>query len=269
MLDQYDGFLVDLDGTIFRGDALIEGADRAVHDLRARGKKVVFLSNRGNISRRMCREKLLRFGMDVDVEDIILSSTVAALFLNKAYAGSKVWTLGDAGLLEELQSHGVSAAEVPAEADWLVISLFETMTYGDLNLAFQAVRGGARIMATNADKTYPGAEGDMIDVAGMIGAIEAASGRRTDIVIGKPSFFMVDTALQRMQLSAAQCMIVGDSLESDIRMGEMYGLGSALVLTGSTKKFLGSETAGPRHQPDYVFSSIEEMTKSGNKRRDS
>lgn len=250
------GFLIDLDGTVFRGNELIDGAREAISTLRNMGKKIVFLSNRGNISRAMCRKKLLGAGIDADISEIVLSSSVTAAFLKRNYRFSKVWVLGEQGLIDELRLAGVQTADQPKEADWLVISLHETLTYEDLNQAFKAAVAGARIIATNKDRYFPNEDGNAIDVAGMIGAIEASAQAKTELVVGKPSWLMVEAACTALGLSAHECMIIGDSIESDIAMGELYGMKSALVLTGSAKP-------GERrlYTPDYVLESIKDVTK--------
>lgn len=249
------GFLIDLDGTVFRGRELIDGAKEAVHTLQSLGKAVVFLSNRGNLSRAMCRKKLLGAGIRTDERSIVLSSSVTASFLKKHYPLSKVWVLGEKGLTDELALAGVALAQNPQAADWLVISLHETVTYEDLNLAFKAASSGARIIATNRDRSFPNEDGHAMDVAGMIGAIEASAGAKTELVIGKPSWLMAEAACEALGLPPEECAIIGDSLESDIAMGSLYGMKSVLVLTGSAK--LGE----PRlYEPDIVLDSIKDLT---------
>lgn len=258
MMGETEGVLIDLDGTIWKGDELIPHADKAVAYLRSLGKRIVFVSNRGNWSRRMCHERLKLLGIAAAKEEIILSSTVTAQFLREHYPRCQVWTLGDEGLREELRHYRVPLAPVPEEADFLVITLHETMTYRDLDLAFRAVHHGARIMATNMDKTFPSEHGNAIDVAGMVGAIEAATARKVEIVLGKPSCFMVEAALRQLQAPPDRCLVIGDSVESDIRMGRMYGMKTVLVLTGNTKRSQ-LDTLRAKECPDYVLDSIADI----------
>lgn len=250
-----DGFVIDLDGTVYRGNSAIPGAAETIRALRAAGKRVVFLSNRGNISRQMCREKLSGMGVKVSEEEILLTSTIAARFLQSLGEEEcgKVWVLGEQGLIDELQFAGVALAEKPEDAAWLLITLHEQLTYRDLNLAFRAARHGARIIATNADRMFPGEGGDCIDVAGMIGAIVHATGREVEVVVGKPSARMAQAALEVLKLPPERCLVIGDSLESDIRLGDAAGMRTALVLTGSANR----ETArGSQIQPDLIWESI-------------
>jgi len=258
VMDGIEGVLIDLDGTILKGNQSIPYADEAVAYIRSLGKKIAFVSNRGNLSRRMCYERLEPLGIAAAEEEIILSSTVTAQFLREHYPLCQVWTLGDDGLREELRHHQVPLARVPEEADFLVITLHETVTYRDLDLAFRAVHHGARIIATNIDKTFPNEHGNAIDVAGMVGAIEAATGRKVELVLGKPSCFMVEAALRHLQVPPCRCLVIGDSVESDIRMGRMYGMKTALVLTGNTKRS-HLDALRAKERPDYVMDSIYDM----------
>jgi len=108
-------------------------------------------------------------------------------------------------------------------------------------------------MATNMDKSFPGDDGESIDVAGMVGAIVATTCKEVDIVIGKPSSYMAKAALQALQLPAEQCVVIGDSLVSDIRMGKQFGMRTALVLSGSTNR-MDAEVA--EDHPDWIWESL-------------
>jgi arabinose operon protein AraL len=262
VLQEIEAVIIDLDGTMFKGKRLIPKADDAVAYLRSLGKRIAFVSNRGNISQRMCYEWLKKWRISVRKEEIILSSTVTAEFLYVHYPFCKVWTLGDDGLQEELQRYHVRLAKKPEEADFLVITLHERMTYDDLNLAFQAVQHGARIIATHADKTFPNENGNAIDVVGMIGAIEATTGRKVELILGKPSCFMAEAALRYLQVSPPKCLIIGDSIETDIRMGRMHGMKTALVLTGNTKK-KHLDSLLEKELPDYIIDSIYDIVRFG------
>lgn len=257
MLDKTDGFLIDIDGTVFRGAQPVEGAIETIAWLKRIGKKVALVSNRGNISREMCIARLRRYGLDLLPEEIVLSSSVAASFLRSYYASCPVWTLGDDGLREELRQWGVRMARIPEEAEWLVVTLHETVTYADLNDAFRAVRhDGARMIATNADRSFPGEDGECIDVAGMIGAIEAATGKAAELAVGKPSTLMADAALSAVGLPADRCLMIGDSLESDIALGSRHGIRTALVLTGSTTR---EQAEASPTEPNYIWGSLADL----------
>lgn len=250
------GFIIDLDGTVYTGKKDLAGAIDALCKLQQHNIPFLFLSNRGNYSRAMCKEKLAGMGIEVAAEQIVMSSTVTARYLQEHYVQDAIWTLGDPGLAEELRSHGLSIAEKPEQAKWLVITLHETLTYHDLNMAFRAVRAGAKIIATNEDRMYPTEQGDCIDVAGMIGAIVHSTGVEVTQVMGKPSTIMANTALSILGLPPENCMVVGDSLSSDILLGKRHGMATALVLTGSATL---EDVARSEIKPDLVIESLAEL----------
>ncbi|QJD85386.1 HAD-IIA family hydrolase [Cohnella herbarum] len=255
-LDTIDGFIIDLDGTVYRGATAIEGARDTLALIRSLGKRVVFLTNRGNYSRKMCQEKLKAMGIQAAEEEVILTSTVTAAYLRNADPDSKCWLLGDEGLREEMIDQGIRLATKPEEADWLVITLHEKLTYAELNSAFRAVRSGAKIIATNEDKTFPGDDGESIDVGGLISAITSTTGQEVSVVIGKPSAYMSDAALRSLGLPPERCLVIGDSLNSDIRLGKQAGIRTALVLTGSISR---AEAEASELQPDFIWESIADL----------
>lgn len=258
MLKDIEAVLFDIDGTIFQGDRLIEGAKETIEALQAEGKKIAYVSNRGNVSQQEGCNKLTLHGIKADPSSLIFSSTVTALFMKTHYPKAAVWILGNKGLGEEMALYGVLLAKKPEDADFVVITLHDEITYSELNEAFKATSMGARLIATNADKTYPNEDGAAIDVAGFIGAIEAATGRKTELIIGKPSCFMAEAALNYLQTVPSSCLIVGDSLESDIGLGRMQGMKTALVLTGNASK-AEVDRLPQRRRPDYILSSIAEL----------
>jgi len=255
-LDAIDGLIIDLDGTIYLGSQAIEGAQETMARIRADGKKVVFLSNRGNYSRRMCQEKLEAMGIQAAAEEIILTSTVTASYLLENEPDSQAWLFGDEGLHEELKSHGVKLASKPEEADWLVITLHESLTYAELNSAFRAARNGAKLIVTNEDKTFPGDGGECIDVGATIAALVHTTGAEVSVVVGKPSAYMANAALRSLGLPPERCLVIGDSLHSDVALGKRAGIRTALVLSGSTTRER-AETAEER--PDYIWDSISDI----------
>lgn len=250
------GFIIDLDGTVYTGQQDIPGAIEALRKLQEANIPFLFLSNRGNYSRSMCQAKLERMGIKVEEEQIVLSSTVTSRYLRMHHLNDEIWTLGDAGLAQELHSHGLKLAEKPEHAKWLVITLHETLSYHDLNMAFRAVRAGAKIIATNEDRMFPAEQGDCIDVAGMIGAITHSTGESVQLVMGKPHTIMANTALELIDLSPEQCIVVGDSIASDVMLGRNHGMKTALVLTGST---MLADVENSDVKPDLVVQSLAEL----------
>jgi HAD superfamily hydrolase (TIGR01450 family) len=114
--------------------------------------------------------------------------------------------------------------------------LHRAFDYRKLSIGFQALKRGARFWATNADPTWPEAGGEIPDAGAIIGALEGCTRRKVEWIAGKPSPLVVKAVLERLRRSTRECLIVGDSLESDITMGKQAGIATALVLTGVTPR---------------------------------
>ena len=228
------GWLFDLDGTVYRGEQLIPGAAEAIAALRAAGRRVAFLSNKPIQTREDYARKLTRLGIPTSAEEVINSSLVLARHLKELDAGAPVFVIGEPPLERELAAHGF---EVRRDADvrWVVIAFDRTFDYGKLNVALQAVKRGARLIATNPDRTCPTEDGEIPDCAGMTAAVEAVTGRRVEAIVGKPSPIILRVALATLGVAPGDAVMVGDRIETDIEMGVRAGLATVLVLTGITR----------------------------------
>ena len=250
------GYLLDLDGTVYLGERLIPGADRAIEALRARGRRIVFLSNKPLQSRRDYAAKLVRLGVQAGKDDVINSSYVLARYLSQRAPQATVYAIGEPPLLAELRDAGFTISEDPREIEYVIAAFDRTFDYRKLNIAFQALRRGAHFIATNPDRTCPIDGGEIPDAAGVIAALEATTGRKVEEIVGKPSRHTVAVALERLGLPADACAMVGDRLETDIVMSKTAGLTAILTLTGVTARDAVSEASVA---PDYVIASIAEL----------
>jgi NagD protein len=250
------GFIFDLDGTLYRGEKPITGAPETVAELRRRGHGVVFVSNKPLERREAFAEKLTSLGIPAAPEEVINSSLVMARYLAQEMPGAAVFAIGERSLLDELSAAGLALSEDAQEIDVVIASFDRTFDYGKLDIGYQALRCGARFFATNADRTCPVEGGEIPDAAAVIAALEACSGRKLELVVGKPSPLIVKMALQQLNLPAQSCLMVGDRLETDIVMGQRNGMSTVLVLTGVTVR---DKLAGAPVQPDYVLDSVAEI----------
>jgi len=252
------GWLFDLDGTVYRGEALIPGADTAIAALRAAGRKVAFLSSKPLQTRADYARKLTRLGIPTRDDDVINSSLVLARHLARLDARAPVFVIGEPPLIAELRAHGFEVRE-DHRVRWVVIAFDRTFDYAKLNTALQAVREGARPIATNPDRTCPTEDGEIPDCAGMTAAVEAVTGHTVEVIVGKPSPIILEVALEQLGVEPRECVIVGDRLETDIVMGKRLGLATVLVLTGITPAGAAriADTA-----PDLVVPSIRELVNS-------
>jgi arabinose operon protein AraL len=250
------GWLFDLDGTVYRGDALIPGAAETIRALREAGRRVAFLSNKPLQTRDDYARKLTALGIPTGPEEVITSSLVLARHLRTLDPGAPVFVIGEPPLLAELAAHGFEVRR-DHRVRWVVIAFDRTFDYAKLDTALQAVRrSGARLIATNPDRTCPTEDGEIPDCAGMIAAVEAVTARAVDIVVGKPSDIILMTALAALGVAAADCVIVGDRIETDIVMGKRRGLTTVLVLSGVTR---ADDPRIAEVEPDTVIRSIGEL----------
>ena len=251
------GWLFDLDGTVYRGEALIPGADGAIAALRAAGRRVAFLSNKPLQTRADYARKLTGLGIPTRADDVVNSSLVLARHLARLDPGATVFVIGEPPLIAELRAHGFEVRSDP-RVRWVVIAFDRTFDYAKLNIALQAVRQGARLIATNPDRTCPTEDGEIPDCAGMTAAVEAVTGQAVEVIVGKPSPIMLEVALERLGVAARECVIVGDRLETDMVMGKRLGLATVLVLSGVTRE---GDPGIAETAPDLVLASIRDLVR--------
>ncbi|WP_203334768.1 HAD-IIA family hydrolase [Planococcus beigongshangi] len=251
------GFIFDLDGTIYVGENIIDGVADAIKELKARGDKVVFLTNKSIAKRTDYVVKLNSLGIDVELGEVINSNYITAHYLKaNMKKGDTAYVIGEQPLFDELAEEEIPLAEVPSEADYVVLGWDRQFTYDKLNHAFQAWKNGAKIIATNPDRTCPVEGGEIPDCGALIGAIEGATGEPVTMITGKPSQLMAEYVLTEvLDMAAADCFMVGDRLETDIKMANDAGIQSVLVMTGiTTAQMLEMSLELPKHVLDSVSS---------------
>jgi NagD protein len=255
----FKGFIFDLDGTVYLSDRLIPGADQVIQRLRETGRKVVFLSNKPLQTRKDYAEKLTRLGIPTRPDEVINSTLVMINYLKKNKPGAKLFVVGETPFIEELKQEGFTITEEPKEIQYVVVAFDRTFDYHKLNISYQAIKLGAHFVATNPDRTCPIEGGEIPDCAGMIAAIEAVTQKKVEVIVGKPSPIMVQTVLEVMGLRPEDCILIGDRLETDIKMGKDAGIATGIVLTGVTDEKTLMQYKHTPDQPDFVFQSIADV----------
>ncbi|MBD7984501.1 HAD-IIA family hydrolase [Sporosarcina sp. Sa2YVA2] len=252
------GYIFDLDGTIYLDDDFIPGVPEAIQSLKTRGDKVVFLTNKSIARRKDYVTKLNGMGIEVELNEVINSNYITALYLkNDMVPGDAAYVIGEEPLVDELLEAGIELVEDATGATHVVVGWDRQFTYEKLNHAFQAWRNGAEIIATNPDRTCPIQGGEIPDCGAMIGALEGATGEPVKQITGKPSSLMSEYVLSNvLKMEADQCYMVGDRLETDIRMANEAGIHSVLVMTGITTDAM-LETATDR--PSFVLESVRDI----------
>ena len=230
----YDAYVFDLDGTVYLGDALLPNAHRAITTIRNAGKRTVFLSNNPTHTRYAYSDKLTRLGLPTPPEDIVNSSVVMVDFLKHTLPNATLFVCGEQPLIVDLRDGGFSFSDNPLEIDAVIASFDRTFVYSKLQIAFDAIRAGARFFATNGDRYCPVPGGGQPDAASIIAAIEACTSTKCEAIVGKPSIYMTDAILDLLQMPPERCIMTGDRLETDVQMGLNAGMAAALTLTGAT-----------------------------------
>ena len=255
----FKGFIFDLDGTVYVSDQLIPDADRVIRLIRERGRKVVFLSNKPIQTREDYASKLTRLGIPTQPDEVINSTFVMTNYLKKIAPQARLFVVGEPPFIEELKRAGFQITDVPKEIEYVVVAFDRTFDYRKLNIAFQAIKSGAHFVATNPDRTCPVEGGEIPDCAGMIAAIEAVTEKKVEVIVGKPSPLMIQTVLDVLGLRPEDCILIGDRIETDIKMGKEAGIATGIVLTGVTDEEALKKIKHTPSQPDFVFQSIADV----------
>ncbi len=182
-----------------------------------------------------------------------------ANYLKKIAPEARLFVVGEIPFVEELKRAGFLITDEPKEIEYVVVAFDRTFDYRKLNIAYQSIKLGAHFVATNPDRTCPVEGGEIPDCAGMIAAIEAVTEKKVEVIVGKPSPIMIQTVLDVMRLRPEDCILIGDRLETDIKMGRDSGIATGIVLTGVTDE---ETLRGIKHssdQPDFVFQSVADV----------
>ena len=267
MAHAIDGFVFDLDGTVYLGDAALPGAVQGIAELRARDKRTLFVSNKPLEPREVYAAKLTRLGIPTVPDEVITSAYVLGHHLAQTAPALRYYVIGEENLRVELRSHGLTIVDELLEQDALdvidagaidavIVAFDRTLDYRKLNTAYQALLHGARFYATNADKACPMPGGSIPDAGATITALEHITGRKLELLAGKPSSLIMQVALDRLALPAARCMMIGDRLETDILMGQQAGMYTAVVLTGAASRTDAARMTPP---PTFILENVGEI----------
>jgi len=262
-----DAIIFDLDGTVYLGDNALPGAVEAIADLRRRGKRTLFVSNKPLEQRGVYAAKLTRLGIPTGEAEVITSAYVLGCHLARTAPYLRLYVIGEENLRAELRGHGLTVLDElneqnpqevidPAGIDAVVVALDRTLDYRKLNTAYQALKAGAAFFATNPDSTCPMPGGDIPDAGATIAFLEHLTGRRVELLAGKPSPLTVQMAMEQLGVVPSRCLMVGDRLETDIRMGQEAGMKTAVVLTGVSSR---ADVAAMQHPPDWVVENLAEL----------
>jgi NagD protein len=263
----FSAYLFDLDGTVWLTEELVPGAraeparrhelladaSEAIRLLRSRGSRVAFMTNNADGTRDSFARELSDLGIPCTPDAVICTAFVMARYLSSQLPGGRCYVIGPDPLREELCRAGLSLRDRPGDIDFVVVGIDRDFTYHKLQTAFEAIRAGARLVATNPDPWVPAAHGDLADIGALIAAIEVASDHKLDKLVGKPDAFIVQIALECLGVQPADCLIVGDQLETDVLAGQRAGVPAALLLRDPR---VAAKLQHWRPQPDLLLESL-------------
>lgn len=249
-------FLLDMDGTFYLDDELIEGALSFIDTVRETGRDFLFLTNNTSRNGDFYVKKLARLGLAVGRSKVLTAGDATAAKLNELYPNKRAFVLGNEYLVEDLKASGIAVDN--EHPDIVVIGFDTTLDYAKMHAVCNFVRAGLPYIATHPDFNCPTATGFMPDIGAIMAFIEASTGRRPELIVGKPYTGIVDAVLERTGLSTRQCAMVGDRLYTDIETGLRSGMLSILVMSGETTEKMLAES---KTVPDMVFNKLADINR--------
>lgn len=248
------GYLIDMDGVIYRGSTLIPGADRFIAGLQAANIPFSFLTNNSMRNRLDVTTKLARLGIDVEERHVFTCAMATARFIARQKSNATAFVIGEGGLMSALHRNGI--AIVDHHPDYVVVGETKVLSFEMLDAATRMVMAGAQLIATNPDPSCPMADGTIRPGCGSVVAmIETATGRKS-FSVGKPSPVMLSEACKEIGLAHEHVTMIGDTMETDILGGPQVGCRTVLVLSGGTKR---TDLIRYAYRPDVVVDSIADL----------
>ena len=232
-MKQYNGFLIDLDGTMYRGTEVIQEAGDFVNELKARDLPYLFVTNNSSRTPLQVAQKLKDFGIAAEEEQVFTSSLATANYLYEQKQNASIYVIGEEGLQQAIADKGFHPGD--EDADFVVIGIDRAITYEKFALACLAVRNGATLISTNADIAIPTERGFMPGNGALTSVISVSTGVKP-IFIGKPESIIMEQALKVIGTKKESTLMIGDNYDTDIMAGMNAGLDTLLVHTGITTK---------------------------------
>ncbi|MFT8319126.1 MAG: TIGR01457 family HAD-type hydrolase [Sporolactobacillus sp.] len=254
MSKSYQAFLLDLDGTVYRGKEEIPEAVAFVKTLKKKGLRYLFVTNNSTRTKETVAEQLAGFGIPCTPDDVLTTSMATARYIKKEKADASVYFIGEEGLAQAIKLEGLRYEE--NHPDYVAFGMDRQITYEKYTKACLAVRAGARFVSTNPDVALPNERG-LVPGNGSLTAVISVSTGINPVFIGKPEPIIIEQALEKLGVKKTETLMIGDNYDTDIMAGIRSGLDSLIVLTGVT-----SETVlrTKKVQPTYILHSLSEWS---------
>jgi len=247
-------FLLDMDGTFYLGDRLIDGSLDFLDALRRTGRTARFLTNNSSRSASAYVRKLEKMGVPEEYRDVISSGHAAAHYCLRSFPGGRCFLMGNPDLRGELETMGLNLQD--QDPDYVLLAFDTTLRYDRLCVLCDYIRAGLPYIATHPDFNCPTESGFIPDIGSFMALIQASTGRRPDVILGKPYEGIVNEALERTGFGKLELAMVGDRLYTDVATGVNHGLTGILVLSGEAT-LADLETSDVK--PDLIFGRLSNM----------
>ncbi|NLR77419.1 HAD-IIA family hydrolase [Chitinophaga eiseniae] len=248
------GFLIDMDGVIYKGSEPIPGAVEFINGLRDQGLPFLFLTNNSQKTSRDVCYKLNKMGFRVTDADIFTCAMATARYLASKKENGTAYVIGEGGLLTELYNAGYSI--VDDQPDYVIIGEGRTIMLESVDKALNMIMKGAKLIATNLDPNCPMGDGKYRAGCGaMVAMLETASGIKA-FSVGKPSPVMMRMARKALQLTTDETVMIGDTMGTDILGAGSMGFTTILTLSGVTKE---EDLTHFGYSPDFIIRSIKDL----------
>ncbi len=252
---QFEGFVIDIEGVLIRGDTLIHPALKAVSVLQELKKEIIFLSNISDLTREEVAGKLRNLGFDILPNRVLTSTYATALFLKETYPHKKnLFLVGTPSFKKELSDNGFIITGNSAEAEVVVVGLDYQLDYHKICEAAKAIKKGCMFVAANLAKIKLTGDGYVVGPGFTVKGLEYATNRQAQLA-GKPGHFMFKQAIGHLGLPPSRVLTIGDKLEEDIFGGYSIGTATCLVLSGATDK---NEILSrcKDYRPDFILEDL-------------
>ncbi|MGE7593849.1 TIGR01457 family HAD-type hydrolase [Peribacillus frigoritolerans] len=250
-MKSYKGYLIDLDGTMYRGTEQIAEAAGFINDLRKRDIPYLFVTNNSSRTPAQVADKLRSIGISTEDDQIFTTSMATANYIAEQKKGASVYVVGEEGIIEALKEKGMTLVE--EHPDYLVMGIDRGINYEKLSKACLAVRNGAVFISTNGDIAIPTEQG-LLPGNGSLTSVVSVSTQVQPIFIGKPESVIVEQALRVLGVPKEETIMVGDNYDTDILAGINAGIDTLLVHTGVTTK---ERLKQYKEQPTHVVDTLD------------
>ncbi|GAB6257226.1 TIGR01457 family HAD-type hydrolase [Peribacillus sp. N1] len=250
-MKSYKGYLIDLDGTMYRGTEQIAEAAGFINDLRKRDIPYLFVTNNSSRTPAQVADKLRSIGISTEDEQVFTTSMATANYIAEQKKDASVYVVGEEGIIEALKEKGMKLVE--EHPDFLVMGIDRGINYEKLSKACLAVRNGAVFISTNGDIAIPTEQG-LLPGNGSVTSVVSVSTQVQPIFIGKPESVIVEQALRVLGVPKEETIMVGDNYDTDILAGINAGIDTLLVHTGVTTK---ERLKQYKEQPTHVVDTLD------------